>query len=940
MSDETVHFLPWLRSGAVSAVSAPDTLSGALASRVSVAPYLTVGGERFEQTLTLAGPGEVCAIDARAFGRRYPEDGAKDAETAHFPLIELTEPDLPWRYTPASAKARTQQLRPWLVLVVVKQQKGVSLARQVDRPAVLKIASPADPKQELPDLGDSAAWAHVQSAVAPNAVAGTLASDLTARLICPRKLEAETDYIAAVVPAFEAGRCAALGLPWESETTGPAWNVTDSSLSQVELPVFLSWTFHTAEGGDFETLARRIHAVSPPDPELGRAPLRVSDPSGHVPADFATTFQGALRAPGGGGSKASPTTWKTALQDWLNAGGGRPEVPAVAPARYKPDRDDPVLAPPMWGTLATGRTSVPEISDIQWMNAVNLEADLRVSAGLGAATVRRYQEELMASAWDQAEAARAADQQLNAAHLGIAASRRVGRRLAALPAGTRVQVLRPQHAFVTDSAGTVAQVLRSSDVPGVLAGAATLRATRAGGVVARRWRCTTRLGEAVSGTLLSATAARSTLSAALSYQTRVLPAATMVSDPTLRSIPDSMWATVGGTTTTRTSTTTRTATARTTSPTATTALPWGNVQVGTDATWGRSASLQVGSWVGSRTVTATATAKGADVSAVAKQLADGLDPGPRLTTILRARVPGLGAIIDRVGGLPARLDVALSFPEPLIWKLTAMGKGYVLPGAGKIAQDSVQEITVNNTFVAAYLLGANQEMARELIWREFPTSRARTFFRQFWDFGEELTPDIGEISAWTKRGLPSQVTGLTATGAALSVFGIRASLLSRYPNTRIYLAKGKWKRTGSVWSVEPDTSVVVEATMGGSLGPDLLYLGFPIAGTELRGERSLATNTAQPGYYLVFEEPSGEPRFGIAPGARPAQLTSWDDLTWSSLTRGLSATFADSRVRLTNATGAIEGATWGANAAHMARATWRRPFRLLLHGDQILPESA
>jgi hypothetical protein len=32
----------------------------------------------------------------------------------------------------------------------------------------------------------------------------------------------------------------------------------------------------------------------------------------------------------------------------------------------------------------------------------------------------------------------------------------------------------------------------------------------------------------------------------------------------------------------------------------------------------------------------------------------------------------------------------------------------------------------------------------------------------------------------------------------------------------------------------------------------------------------------------------------------------------------------------------IDGTTWGHNSAHIARATWQRPFRMLMHADLLI----
>jgi hypothetical protein len=163
---------------------------------------------------------------------------AQDFEPNFLACIEFDRPDFPWLFTPARANA-TGQLRPWLCLIVVPEQPGVTIvpASATSLP-VLHIASPAKPVDELPDLAECWAWAHSQVA-APDSNATSVnaalrgATELSlSRLICPRRLEPDTAYIACVVPTFELGRKAGLGAAIsDNEVTAanalaPAWTIT------------------------------------------------------------------------------------------------------------------------------------------------------------------------------------------------------------------------------------------------------------------------------------------------------------------------------------------------------------------------------------------------------------------------------------------------------------------------------------------------------------------------------------------------------------------------------------------------------------------------------------------------------------------------------------------------------------------------------------------
>ena len=223
----SLSFLPWVRQGAAAAITTPDSLGAGQRAVADLSAVLSVNGSAAPPvTVRLRGPADVVGIDANQVVRRDPRPDSLDFEPNYFASIEFDRPDFPWLFTPARADA-SGKLRPWLCLVVVRKQDGVTLGPAVDAPCtVLQIAAPAKPAEELPDLADSWAWAHAQAAASDgsaaqvgNALAGAPALSLS-RLLCPRILAADTDYIACVVPTFELGRKAGLGLPIAGHGTG------------------------------------------------------------------------------------------------------------------------------------------------------------------------------------------------------------------------------------------------------------------------------------------------------------------------------------------------------------------------------------------------------------------------------------------------------------------------------------------------------------------------------------------------------------------------------------------------------------------------------------------------------------------------------------------------------------------------------------------------
>ena len=91
----------------------------------------------------------------------------------------------------------------------------------------------------------------------------------------------------------------------------------------------------------------------------------------------------------------------------------------------------PVLPPPIYGRWHGAQRTIPEIigsgvsRDLPWLRAINLDPRYRVAAGLGAEIVRDQQEQLMASAWDQAGDIERANQIIRQAQMACAASKSI-----------------------------------------------------------------------------------------------------------------------------------------------------------------------------------------------------------------------------------------------------------------------------------------------------------------------------------------------------------------------------------------------------------------------------------------------------------------------------------------------------------------------------------
>jgi hypothetical protein len=244
-----------------------------------------------------------------------------------------------------------------------------------------------------------------------------------------------------------------------------------------------------------------------------------------------------------------------------------------------------------------------------------------------------------------------------------------------------------------------------------------------------------------------------------------------------------------------------------------------------------------------------------------------------------------------------------------------------LPLELDLPDESITALSTNPRFVAAFMVGANYEMNRELLWRTYPTDGRGTPLKRFWNWFEESRLDVDAIHAWPVAGpLVARLTG----GVPRVVLVVRGRLLRRYPNTGVFAWKAEAR--GKLAAIpEGDRAarrtVVREPVFRLPLEPDMTIVGLDLTEEEL-------TSTPEPGWYIVLQEPITEPRFGLdEPGTPAGRRRSRNDLNWSSTGVGPGG-------HLLAGTVLPAGAR---TAADVADALLQRPVRVALHGTQIAP---
>ena len=469
--DLKYDFLPWARRGLARAHQHNQlALSG-----VSALPVVTLGlklsgagGGVADQSsaptinLKLLGPGDIIGIDPRIIVRTEPRSNNHDFEPNYLAVIEFDPPDFPWMFTPAKADAN-QRLMPWLVLLVFKRTE---VPEPVLRPGRLLPSIVLPPGVALADLSEAWMWAHAQvlrdrpEQQIPDMLKDAATKNLS-RLVCPRRLEADSSYFACVVPAFKAGRDAGLGVPLSAGVKlDPAWTGTQSG-ADLELPVYFHWDFSTGPAGDFETLARRLKAPPEYPPgiqsqldKLGRLPVEVdadrllqptaarAQGPAYVKSNYVAQYEGALLAMA---INDSPEPGKAAdiaadFATVLNAG------EPLAQGTLGLDELDltvPVVGPPIYGAWHARQHQVDAGKRDRWLNGLNASVPRRMAASVGTRLVQANQEVFMQAAWRQIGDVLKAERLFSLMHLSKKSLKALSMRLDKLPDARRLALLAP-----------------------------------------------------------------------------------------------------------------------------------------------------------------------------------------------------------------------------------------------------------------------------------------------------------------------------------------------------------------------------------------------------------------------------------------------------------------------------------------------------------------
>ncbi len=1083
-------FLPWVRQGIASEISEVDNLGAAPPAdpraRASIlinakVQGVPVGGSNYEHAQTvgksiqIVGPGEVIGLNKRSIVKVEPLNGITNFEPHYLPYIEFYEEDLPWRYSPARADGG--KLRPWLWLLVLE-------VNEFERIVVPNSPNPAitHGEQEIafpPDGTQTWAWAHVhvnkfllndengddedrgnRSADALFNLIQSNPNAASARLLCPRRLKANTAYHAFLIPAFEQGRLAGLGAKNEriiqSDVQLHSWAEHQADEFAGKWPYFHEWYFRTGNAEDFEFLVRQIDpVVLDASTGIGKRPMDMQDRSFgdrlfYSGGNRTLQLEGAIQTTDvfredfenyvdetETDLKNEKRRYVQELKDILNLNVDLKEPtsagtnPLLEFTFFAEDDqiDDPIVLPPMYGVWHSGEDpqkinfnddrpeadTPTEPTDGQreyWFHQLNLDPRNRVAAAFGTKNIQKHQESLMDRAWEQVGDILRANDELKAGTFSLEISNNLYQNyFENLPPVDFINCTALLHAKASLSqlGGTVRNFIADSQVPTTIMQGGFTKFTRPNNPLIRRAGANLQTGvvnEVMTNHSDILSSPANIQQGGLVYNSNdfndiinqidggVVGGGVVFSPPNFNDRPGG-WIDSGvlgdilnrlgiggGIIGTATSAVVAADSEDENEFLAT--IPGIQDWLNDDSNWREAPQVTEVDLEddGEGSILTTLSTRLSPSKTVSQKVWKTVKIGRRFipeTNILFATSPMAMAFASQN---PDELFQVMAYPkfqEPTYIELRDESEELLLPGMDKIPNESFSLLKTNQAFIEAFMVGLNHEMARELLWREYPTDLRGTYFCKFWEDADNVieanrTNDIKEIHLWNQdvpagseyRSLGENHPLGEDQGNRL-IFVVRGELLKKFPNTVIYLQKAKWVRNAADnkihgRTINEDTPLYQFPAFQAKAEPDITFLGFNhVSPIEANGvdldiveDEDFDVNNEpeafNSGWFVVVKERPGETAFGADlpipdedTGGGGGEFTEWEDLSWDKIDISdngfidLNTAFSDSTKPIDTRENTAEFG-WAKNAAHMANILLQVPFMVAIHASDMLPD--
>jgi hypothetical protein len=315
------------------------------------------------------------------------------------------------------------------------------------------------------------------------------------------------------------------------------------------------------------------------------------------------------------------------------------------------------------------------------------------------------------------------------------------------------------------------------------------------------------------------------------------------------------------------------------------------------------------------------------------------------------------------------------FADPMYKPLRDLSSELLIPNLNLIPNNTITLLETNPKFIEAYMVGLNHEMARELLWREYPTDQRGSYFRQFWDVSgivnreagkdaktlEEELRDIKPLYMWGRTTLLGSHENRTLPtggepGERRLVLVIRGDLLKRYPTAVIFAQQAKWVEDEEDPSVPPrkireldegdPKTTIKEPIFKAEIEPDIHFLGFDLTASMAKGDPKppeTAGDPGNPGWFFVIQERPGEPRFGLditTDDPPPFPLEEWNKLSWNHFGNPDEIPFIKlnpAEIPAVSGDSPDKNIKWASNAADMAYILYQVPVMVAIHADNMLP---
>jgi hypothetical protein len=316
-----------------------------------------------------------------------------------------------------------------------------------------------------------------------------------------------------------------------------------------------------------------------------------------------------------------------------------------------------------------------------------------------------------------------------------------------------------------------------------------------------------------------------------------------------------------------------------------------------------------------------------------------LDPA---VTMIRMVNHQISALTDAQAAGFDHIMAAPDLSEPTYQALAAISHDWLLPGIDTLPADTTTLVESNRTFIGGFLVGMNHELARELLWREYPTDQRGTYSRQFWAHRDTGNP----ADQYDLQHLLHEAPGLTLEqlsekpGDAESplVLVVKGDLVRRYPGMLVTAAKTK--PAGSIRTLDPATEI--QPDFMARLEPDVLLVGFDTLSADDVWSLGNNEDTA---WWFFFAEHFTEPRFGLdlPATAEPAALADWNDASWGNAVVDAAGRLGASSFSVPPLPKSKPGTPpgpqydWHGSSSSVAWILLQYPFRRGMRGTDLLP---